>query len=104
MVRHKILYMSRPDPETLDFWRATTDSYNEYIARIAKFSRSLGNKRPLCRRPRRARGIRSLPSLQSVQKGSLGKLLVMPSPVGSDARLVDKCIHKEKTKSSKEET
>lgn len=78
---NKILSMSRPVAETLDFWRATANTYNEYIARISKFSRSLGNVRPCCQLARHTRLIPRAPSVRSVKKESLGKLFVMPDPV-----------------------
>jgi hypothetical protein len=33
--------LRRPDEETLAFWRMTADDENEYVSRIARFSRAL---------------------------------------------------------------
>jgi hypothetical protein len=39
--RAPVLQMVLPDPETLEFWRATADYPQEVADRIAKFSRSM---------------------------------------------------------------
>ena len=39
--RAPVLQMVLPDPETLEFWRATADNRQEFAGRIAKFSRRM---------------------------------------------------------------
>ncbi len=39
--RAPVLQMVLPDQETLEFWRATADSPQEFAGRIAKFSRRM---------------------------------------------------------------
>ena len=71
MSEKKILYISRPDEQTLAFWKATADDQNEYVARIAKFSRALGKNGTFRSWVR--------PAVRRENGRSLGRLLFMPS-------------------------
>src|SRR5437667_4152505 len=73
----KILHMSVPDDETLAFWRVTADDLNEYAARIARFSRTVGEG-PM-RNAVQSSGHRWQDAATAVlSRRPLGKVLVLP--------------------------
>jgi hypothetical protein len=73
----KILHMSFPDDETLAFWRMTAHDLNEYAARIARFSRTVGEGS--MRNAVQSSGHRWRDAANAVlARRPLGKVLVMP--------------------------
>jgi hypothetical protein len=76
----KVLAMAFPDSQTLDFWKLTADDPQEYAARIAKFSRRVGNKAESnFVRPSKCQYPPSVPAVQSRRSKKLGMVLMMPS-------------------------
>jgi len=66
-----ISVLMRPDEETLAFWRMTADNSQEYVSRIAKFSRALSEKSAAVQSSSGNATIPRSPADQSQSAGSL---------------------------------
>jgi len=86
-----VFALRRPDEETLAFWRATGD-FQEYVSRIARFSRTLSEKS--ARNAVQSSSGNAAIAAKPRQSKPLGRLLVMPSHTDlgsrSSSRAVDR--------------
>ncbi len=87
-----VLVLRRPDEETLAFWRMTADDFQEYVSRIARFSRALSEKS--ARNAVQSLSRNAAIAAEPRRSKPPGRLLVMPSPTElgsrSSSRSVDR--------------
>ncbi len=86
-----VFVLRRPDAQTLDFWRRSADDFQEYISRIARFSRALSEKS--ARNAVQSSSGNAAIAAEPRRSKPLGRLLMMPSHTdlgsGSSSRSVD---------------
>lgn len=87
-----VLVLRRPDEKTLAFWRMTADDFEEYVSRIARFSRALSEKS--ARNAVQSSSANAAIAAEPRRSKPLGRLLVMPSHTDlgsrSSSRSVDR--------------